>query len=191
MGRTPPAADALPHRDTVDNLDCGVDVARWPVASWSIWPIMAPPTLGGAHWLGCGEGEAACVEAGKLRAGGARYRPAPHGGGLATGPTTLRVGWRPAEGVDLPPQRLPRRQAGGGLGLRDENLNSGGPRRHARVAEIPRRQLPRISSWAIIGSRVLVLLARGFSKGSSRCIIAQDHGSTRQRAGTAAPPTRG
>jgi hypothetical protein len=46
-------------------------------------------------------------------------------------------------------------------------------------------------SWAIVGSRVLVSLARGFSQGSRRCIIAHHQRSPRQHPGTAAPPTRG
>jgi hypothetical protein len=66
MGRALPGADILPHRDTVDNLNCGVDVARWPLGSWSIWPIMAPPTPG--EPTGAAEAKA---HRGVPRAGGA------------------------------------------------------------------------------------------------------------------------
>jgi hypothetical protein len=69
-------------------------------------PHQGPALLGGAHRLGCGEGEEACAEAGELRANLADLRdgfacarcnirclPVPPGLKLGAGPRTPSAGW--------------------------------------------------------------------------------------------------
>jgi len=48
------------------------------------------------------------------------------------------------------------------------NPNSGGPRLQVRIPETPRRQTPRVASEAIVDTRVVVSIARGFR---SQCLL--------------------
>jgi hypothetical protein len=139
-GMTPPTPGASPYQDTVDNLDCAVEFARWALASWSVCHIKAPPTSG--EPAGSAEAKAhRCVpraaalglrragwSARRAHAGDATFGVFPHR--LASGsPQGLHrrapLG-RPGEGVAHLAQALGLRQARGALGLMQENLNPEG-----------------------------------------------------------------
>jgi hypothetical protein len=106
--------------------------------------------------------------------GTARRHHPPSAAGAAQGRRRRALAAGAAEGLDLLPQWLQRCQAGGALGLRDENINRGGWRIQLGVAETPRRQTARILSQAIVGTRVIVAIAGGFGKVSGPALVTTD-----------------
>jgi hypothetical protein len=177
MGITPPAPGTSPHRDTVENLNCGVDFARWALASWSVGHITAQATSG--EPIGSAAAQAK-PRVPRLRSGGPAWRIVatafrtrdaasgvfPHrlASGSCHGPQGRALLGRPGEGRDRLAQALSPGPAPCRLTLAHENLNWRGlPRTPGQTWPTP----PGSSSVLVMLFKRDALVCKGFSE---RCL---------------------